>query len=165
VGMHQTELFGRAGLAGFGATAFTGDPRANRMGGRSTAPGPGFQGANGLRVVSDVVLPGDIQVTGDGTPFVLMPDCQTTGGYPRIASVLPCDMPIVAQAPPGALLRFQFVDMASGLSAERAARTAWRDLARHAQPLVRDPRDMGNLLAYDLISGLSAGDELEGEMT
>lgn len=28
--------------------------------------------------------------------FALLPECRTTGGYPRIATVLPDDLPIVA---------------------------------------------------------------------
>ena len=61
--------------------------------------GDGFLPEIGRKIVSEVIMPGDIQIIGDGTPYVLLSECQTTGGYPRIATVLPCDLPCIAQAP------------------------------------------------------------------
>ena len=49
--------------------------------------GPGFTARGQLNLVSEVVTPGDIQMTGDGQPYVLMPECQTTGGYLVYAAV------------------------------------------------------------------------------
>lgn len=46
--------------------------------------GPGFASNAGLSVLSEVLVPGDIQITADGMAFVLLGECQTTGGYPRI---------------------------------------------------------------------------------
>jgi antagonist of KipI len=42
----------------------------------------------------------------DGHPIILMPDCQSTGGYPRIGWVVPQDLWILGQLNPGATLRF-----------------------------------------------------------
>ncbi len=58
---------------------------------------------------SSAVLPGTVQLPGDGNPIVLMNDCQTTGGYPRIAQVLRKDVELLAQSPPKSLVRFQKV--------------------------------------------------------
>ena len=63
--------------------------RVDRMGVRMDFDGEGFATEEQLSIVSEVVVPGDIQVSGDGAPYVLMFECQTTGGYPRIGSVLP----------------------------------------------------------------------------
>lgn len=49
------------------------------------------------RIWSVGVLPGAIQVVPDGTPIVLMPDCQTMGGYPVIGWLHPLDRGRLAQ--------------------------------------------------------------------
>ena len=110
-------------------------------------------------------MPGDIQITGDGTPFVLLSECQTTGGYPRIGSVLPSDLPRVAQAPPGAEIRFSFVSLDEATRIERRHAEAQRALPGKVHPLIRDPHGMSDLLSYQLISGVTAGDETEGGAT
>ncbi len=156
----QTGLFPQDQLDRFARTEFRRDTRANRMGVRLDGAGEGFAVSGGLSVVSELIVPGDIQVTGDGAPFVLMAESQTTGGYPRIATVLPCDLPRVAQAPAGAVLEFRFVTMAEALEAERRHRNDISALAGQIQPLVRDPHDIRDLLAYQLISGVTAGNDL-----
>ena len=153
----QTELFAPSEIARFEATAFRRDARGNRMGVRLEQDGPGFEAEAALSVLSEVIVPGDVQVTGDGTPFVLLSECQTTGGYPRIGSVLPCDLPRVAQARPGAALRFRFVTLEEAAEIERRAREARQGLRRRLTPLVRDPRTIPDLLAYQLVSGVTAG--------
>ena len=56
-------------------------------------------------------------MTGDGVPYILGPECQTTGGYPRIGTVISADMPRAMQAVPGAKLRFRFVTLAEARAA------------------------------------------------
>ncbi|WP_372835381.1 biotin-dependent carboxyltransferase family protein [Puniceibacterium confluentis] len=156
----QTELFPQDQLDRFVRTRFIRDTRANRMGVRLESAGEGFHVPGGLSVVSELIVPGDIQVTGDGAPFVLMAESQTTGGYPRIGTVLPCDLPRVAQTPAGAVLEFRFVTREDALEAERRYRSGVKALAGQIKPLVRDPHDIRDLLSYQLISGAIAGDEL-----
>ena len=150
----QTEDFDPAIRARFEATAFRRDPRANRQGVRMDSDGDGFSNPKALSIVSEVIVPGDIQITGDGTPFVLMAECQTTGGYPRIGTVLPCDLPRVAQAPAGASLQFQFVTIEDGAAIQSRANTELRKLPSTVTPLVRDPALMQNLLSYQLVDGM-----------
>jgi biotin-dependent carboxylase-like uncharacterized protein len=52
-------------------------------------------------IVSDGMVPGSIQVPPDGQPIVMMADGPTTGGYPKIATVVTADLPLVAQLVPG----------------------------------------------------------------
>ena len=59
-----------------------------------------------LSLVSDAIVPGDIQILGDGTPIVLMRDHQPTGGYPRIATIISADLDRFAQLRPGAPVAF-----------------------------------------------------------
>jgi len=153
----QTPLFDAETRARFTAATFARDPRGNRQGARLTHGAEPFSTAAQLSILSDVIVPGDIQVTGDGTPFVLMPDCQTTGGYPRIATVVPDDLARVAQAPPGATLTFRFVDRDTARADYRAARKAERGLASRIRPIRRDPGDIPDLLAYQLVDGVTDG--------
>ncbi len=156
----QTDFFAPSEVARFEATQFLRDARGSRMGIRLTLRGAGFHTEAGLSVLSEMVVSGDIQITGDGTPFVLLAECQTTGGYPRIASVLPCDLPNVAQAPPGAALSFRFISLEQAVEAETRARERVAGLVRAVTPLIRDPHDVRDLLSLQLISGVTAGDEL-----
>ncbi|MEL6450390.1 MAG: biotin-dependent carboxyltransferase family protein [Pseudomonadota bacterium] len=149
----QTADFDADIRARFAATEFRRDPRANRQGVRMDSDGDGFSNPKALSIVSEVIVPGDIQITGDGTPFVLMAECQTTGGYPRIGTVLPCDLPRVAQAPAGSVLRFEFLSLDEGAAVERRANAARAALPSAVTPLVRDPAEMADLLSYQLVGG------------
>lgn len=157
----QTEVFASSEIARLEATVFQRDTRGNRMGVRLLQDGAGFHSEAGLSVLSEVIVPGDIQITGDGTPFVLLCECQTTGGYPRIGSVLPADLPRVAQAQPGAQLRFRFVSLEDAVEIERRERDRRRGLRQRLTPLIRDPGTIPDLLSYQLISGAIAGDDFE----
>lgn len=146
----QTGSFAPEVLARFQDTTFRRDPRANRMGIRMEGGGDGFTTEGALSIVSEVTVPGDIQLTGDGAPFVLMCECQTTGGYPRIGTVIPSDLPRAAQAPAGAQITFQFIDMEAALALHRRYTDALSTVRRQTHPLVRDPADIRNLAEYQL---------------
>ncbi|MFN3937220.1 MAG: biotin-dependent carboxyltransferase family protein [Gemmobacter sp.] len=155
----QTRRFEPETLERFQATSFTRDARGNRMGLRLT--GGSFAVAEGLSILSDAVLPGDIQITGDGTPCVLLAECQTSGGYPRIGRILPCDLPRLVQAPTGAELVFERIDAAAALMLERAEAERRARLRMGILPLIRDPAAIPDLLSYQLVGGVTRGDELE----
>ena len=156
----QTAFFPQEEIDRFQATVFRRDPRGNRMGVRLNPEGEGFQSKAGLTVLSEVIVPGDIQVTGDGAPYVLLSECQTTGGYPRIGSVLPADLPRVAQAQPGATLRFPFIMLDDGIATERKAAAEVKSLRSRLTRLLRDPAEIRDLLAYQLISGVTDGQDI-----
>ncbi len=153
----QTELFSEAERARFAQTVFTRDAKGNRMGARLLPEGEGFASEAGLSVLSEVIVPGDVQITGDGTPFVLVSECQTTGGYPRIGAVIPADLPRVAQAVPGAKLTFEFITLEAAREIERKEAECRAGLGRTAELLLRDPRDIANLGSYQLVSGVTDG--------
>lgn len=150
----QTEQFSTETLERFGRTAFSRDPRGNRQGVRMASEGDGFFTDGGLSIVSEVIIEGDIQITGDGAPYVLMCECQTTGGYPRIGTVIASDLPRVAQAPTGAPLSFRFISLDEAREAEQNVRKMLKGLPAKTTPLVRDPHDIANLLSYQLVSGV-----------
>lgn len=157
----QTRFFAGAERERFVTETFSRDTRGNRMGVRLLPEGAPYASEAGLSVLSEAVVPGDIQVTGDGTPFVLMCECQTTGGYPRIGSVLPADLPRIAQTPVGAKLRFEFVSHIDAARIEASERTRIAGLGNSLRRLIRDPAEMRDLLSYQLIGGATAGDDLD----
>lgn len=77
-------------------------------------------------IVSDGVMPGAIQVPGNGQPIILLADCQTVGGYPKIATVVSADLARLAQIKPGQTLRFAAVDAAQAKLALAAVETRWK---------------------------------------
>lgn len=95
----------------FVRAAFTVSSSLDRMGVKLLDPAGVFRGQKRLSLVSDAIVPGDIQILGDGTPIVLMRDHQPTGGYPRIATVVSADLDRFAQMRPGAEVRFQPVTL------------------------------------------------------
>lgn len=160
----QTGLFSPEDRTRFAATDFVRDTRGNRQGVRLVHDGAPFAAAGQLNILSEIIVPGDIQMTGDGTPYVLLPECQTMGGYPRIGTVVPDDLPIVAQAAPGTKLRFRFIGLDEALADYRQRRQgAAARLAAAIRPLVRDPAEMADLLSYQLVGGVTAGDDLHEE--
>jgi biotin-dependent carboxylase-like uncharacterized protein len=81
---------------------------------------------SGGDVVSDGVAPGSIQVPPSGQPIVMLADRQTTGGYPKIATVIGADLPLFGQLKPGDRLQFRVVSLEQALSilCEQAQRLA-----------------------------------------
>jgi biotin-dependent carboxylase-like uncharacterized protein len=60
-----------------------------------------------VEMVSSAVIPGVIQLPAGGKPIILMNDCQTTGGYPRVAKVLDQDLGKLSQLKPASSLTFK----------------------------------------------------------
>ncbi len=83
---------------------------SDRMGYR--LEGPVIEHLHGHNIVSDGTVDGSIQVPGNGAPIVLMADRGTTGGYPKIATLITADLGRFAQTPAGSGFRFRAVPMA-----------------------------------------------------
>ena len=60
-------------------------------------------------LISSGIVPGTVQINNAGMPIVLMRDAQTTGGYPRMATVLEEDIDRLAQMKPQEKIRFVFI--------------------------------------------------------
>lgn len=104
-------------------------------------------------IVSDAVLPGAVQIPGNGKPIVLMRDCQTTGGYPKIACVIAADLDRLAQSPAGATIEFIEVSPEEGLMATRAWRMLLRDIPTRLAPVGLDPRLLHEVNLIDGVYG------------
>lgn len=88
----------------FLTSEFTVSPQSNRVGLRLDGPPVALIG--GADIISGGIVTGTIQITGDGTPIVMLPARATVGGYPRIATVTTADLDRLAQLAPGDTVRF-----------------------------------------------------------
>ncbi len=131
---------------------------ADRMGMR--LDGPVLQHRQGWDIVSDAIATGAIQVPGSGRPILLLADHQTTGGYPKIATIISADLPVVGRRRPGDAVRFAAVSVDE---AEHLARDADRRLAALTASIapVADEGgiDLATLYAGNLISGVVTATE------
>jgi antagonist of KipI len=100
----QQHMFEAAAYDTLFASRFVVTPASNRMGYR--LDGPGLAHAGKSDILSDATPLGAIQVPGSGHPILLMADRQTTGGYPKIATVISADIPIAGQLAPGDWIEF-----------------------------------------------------------
>ena len=93
-----------------------------------------LQHAGAADIISDATPMGAIQVPASGQPILLMADRQTTGGYPKIATVITADLPLAAQLAPGHSMEFALRkrDEALAALADRE-----RSLARGLETAVR----------------------------
>jgi biotin-dependent carboxylase-like uncharacterized protein len=105
----QDDYFTSEGLEAFFTGTFELTDRWDRMG--CMLSGPTVMHSRGANIISDGTLAGAVQVPGNGQPTILMADCQTTGGYPKIATVTSFDLPLIAQLAPRGRVRFQAVSL------------------------------------------------------
>jgi antagonist of KipI len=73
---------------------------------------PELKREDNIDLISEAVAPGTIQVPPSGKPILLLGDCQTIGGYPKIAHVITVDLGIAAQLRAGDRVRFSEVSLA-----------------------------------------------------
>ena len=101
--------FDASTLRRFTSEAFTVSPDSDRMGVRFDSPE--LKREDNVDLTSEAVTPGTIQVPPIGKPILLLGDCQTIGGYPKIAHVITLDLGIAAQLRAGDHVRFSEVSL------------------------------------------------------
>lgn len=103
----------------FTNSEFTVSPDSDRMGMR--LDGPELKRDDDVSLISEAVAPGTIQIPPDGRPILLLGDCQTIGGYPKIAHVITLDLGVAAQVRAGDAIRFSETSLADAhqLAVER----------------------------------------------
>jgi antagonist of KipI len=114
MGPHDA-MFTEAARETFLTSRFVITPQSNRMGYRLDGPALGHVAA--ADVLSDATPIGSLQVPASGQPILLMADRQTTGGYPKIATVIAADLPPAGQLAPGDWIEFAAVTRAVALDA------------------------------------------------
>jgi biotin-dependent carboxylase-like uncharacterized protein len=124
----QDDRFTADGIATFLSGAYRVTPQNDRMGYRLEGPTIALRGSPDI--ITDPLVPGAVQVPGNGQPIVMGADAQTTGGYTKIATVIGPDLRLLAQARSGDLLRFSRITQAAAVRAVEAERVAVATLAR-----------------------------------
>lgn len=116
----QDRFFAAETLTDLLTSRFTLTTAYDRMGVRLSGPPLAPQAT--LTMPSEAIMRGSVQVAGDGVATVLLADHQTTGGYPKIATVLNCDLDGFTQLRPRDLVMFQAVtpDQAIGFARSHA---------------------------------------------
>jgi biotin-dependent carboxylase-like uncharacterized protein len=151
----QHDYFANDQIAAFLAGPWSVSAKRDRM--AYFLDGPRLTHARGYNIVSDGIAMGAIQVPGDGRPIVLMADRQSTGGYPKIATVIGPDLGRLAQARPGIAFRFEAVSIAQAVAARREE-AAWLSRGIVVEPLVRTRLSSEFLLGLNLIDGVVGRD-------
>jgi len=121
----QDAAFTAKGKAPFARGGSTLPAGRNRMACKLT--GEAVETAAGSDIISDGIVEGSVQIASDGRPIVMLADHQTTGGYAKIATVIPTDTAILAQLRPSDKVGFCYVSAAEAVKITRAeaARLEW----------------------------------------
>lgn len=103
------DLFNSSAHQAFTSTALSVSSESDRMGVR--LEGAQLTRNSDFDLISEGVTPGTIQVPPAGKPILLLGDCQTIGGYPKIAHVISVDLGIAAQLRTGDRVRFSEISL------------------------------------------------------
>jgi len=129
----QDDEFGDDSLRLFLDSEWKISPTSDRMGYR--LDGPVIRHLHGHNIVSDGTVNGSIQVPGNGQPIVLMSDRGTSGGYPKIATVITADFGRFAQLPAGTAFRFKAISMIEAQAEARQFAELLRSLPDRLRPI------------------------------
>jgi allophanate hydrolase len=124
------------------------DRMAIRLNGRPLRHSRGFD------IASDGIAAGSIQIPGNGQPIILSADRQTTGGYPKIATVISADLPSLGRLPNGARVSFEAVTVEAAAAARKDHVAELAAIKSKIVPLRRKGADFAaRLHQNNLISG------------
>jgi len=134
----QDDYFTREAAEILMSSTYTIGNDSDRMGYR--LEGPEIRAAEKHDIITDGLLPGAVQIPGNGKPIIMLKDAQTTGGYTKIATVISPDLQKLAQLKPGDKLKFKTVNIA----------TAHRLLAEQEETLEKIKKSMDELRFFSV---------------
>jgi antagonist of KipI len=114
----EWEMLTQKARNAFWRTDFVVGTQADRMG--ALLEGAELARRDQGELLSEAVVPGTVQLTNDGHPILLLGDCQTIGGYPKIAHVITVDLSVAAQLSPGDVVGFEEVTTREAIALFRA---------------------------------------------
>ena len=151
----QDRFFAPETIAALLSHPYTLTDAYDRMGVRLA--GPSLRPSAALDMPSEPIVRGSIQVAGDGVPSVLLADHQTTGGYPKIATLVSADVDGFVQLRSRSQVRFERIEPEDAI---RSARSAHREREEFLAGLQGRPRSLAHrLLTLNLIDGVVSGSE------
>src|SRR6185295_7477542 len=111
----QADYFGAGALDVLQSAPYTIGHNSDRMGFR--LDGPRLMHERGVEFISDATPLGGLQVPASGQPILLMADRQTTGGYPKVATVIAADIAVAGQLGPSDTISFAVCTPAEAMAA------------------------------------------------
>jgi len=113
----QDQYFMNTAIKIFSDSIFKVSDNYDRMG--MQLIGPKLELKRALSIPSEPVVKGSIQVSGDGIPTILLADHQTTGGYPKIATVISSDINRLVQFRSNQSVKFILINSNEALQKAR----------------------------------------------
>lgn len=151
----QESYFTEQSLQSLSQDVFTLSPAFDRMGVRLN--GPSLVLNDALSIPSEPVVRGSIQVSGDGVATVLLADHQTTGGYPKIATLVSVDTDQLAQLQAGQSIRFKALSPSEAISRVRLITTERNLYLKQISSGVGSFEH--RLMQQNLIDGMTTGED------
>lgn len=153
----QDDHFSPAGINTFLSTEYTLGTEVDRMGARLTGQPLEHRDEAARDIVSDAIVPGSIQVPGNGQPIVLLNDAHTAGGYPKIATVISIDLPLLGLQRTGTVYRFKALSVDEAIAAVRLQAIDVQNAISRMVPVRDFTLTTEMLLAHNLIDGVTDG--------
>ncbi|MCR5175487.1 MAG: biotin-dependent carboxyltransferase family protein [Anaerovibrio sp.] len=129
----------------FAQGIYTVSNNSDRMGYR--LEGEPVKWENDKDMITDGIVFGSVQIPPNGQPIIMMADHQTTGGYPKIATVISADLPVLAQCTPGTRVHFSIVTVQE---AQRIYREFVSGLNNRLENIKRSPVGKNKVVNYEL---------------
>lgn len=148
----QDDCFTAAAIEDFLQGNYSITPASDRMGFRLAGPPLAHQ--SDYNIVSDGIVAGSIQVPGSKLPIILMADAQTTGGYPKIATVISADLPVLGVRGAGRNVRFQSVSREEAETIRRTEHQRLMSVIREICPAASRGISIEALYKQNLIDGV-----------
>jgi len=148
----QDDYFTAAAIEDFLHGIYSITSASDRMGFRLAGPQLAHQ--SDYNIVSDGIVAGSIQVPGSKLPIVLMADAQTTGGYPKIATVISADLPVLGVRGAGRSVRFESVSREQAETIRRAEHRRLMNVIREIRPVNARGISLEALYHQNLIDGI-----------
>ncbi|MCK5913635.1 MAG: biotin-dependent carboxyltransferase family protein [Desulfuromusa sp.] len=131
----QQDYFSEASLRDFFQQEYRIGPDSDRMGLRLEGKAVKHRSSAHQEIISDGMIPGAIQIPGNGLPIVMLADSPTVGGYPKIATVISCDLPKLAILSPRQRIGFRSVNVDQAETLLRQYRLELSSLLESVVPL------------------------------
>jgi antagonist of KipI len=114
----QDDQFNKEGKNTFLNAPFQVSYQSDRTGIRLDGPSVERRPEVEESIISEGVIPGAIQVPGDGQPIIILVEI-VTGGYRKIATVISADLSFLGQIKPGDMVSFEEVSLRDAYEAFR----------------------------------------------
>lgn len=149
----QLDYFAPTALERFCDGEYTIETGSDRTGMR--LGGPSIPHIRGYDIASDALAAGSIQIPGTQKPIVLLADRPTTGGYPKIATVISADLPALGRAPIGSKIAFDVVTAETAMAARREFMAGMNGMKDRLVALDIGYDELSSRLLHDnLVSGI-----------